>query len=214
MGRSRANFVQTGLTISILFCVFAWAQDKSPYFPIKVGREGPGITKFEADWFSKSLERMKEPRLPELAKDVSSEVYRIMILPTWGNPIVVRAQKHEGIYVLSARRLNGQGGYDPGKLVEAKEAELSMEDSKTLEGLVHELSFFQLSTGEKGIVGMDGDESILEGVSKGRYHVITRWTATYKTDERGLKTFLDVCRFLVDKSTLSERPKNKGHKLI
>ena len=73
---------------------------------------------------------MKEPRLHALVKDVNADAYRMMILPTWGNSIVVRVQRHGDLYSLSARRLDGQAGYDPGKLVEAKDIELSADDSK------------------------------------------------------------------------------------
>ena len=157
---------------------------------------------------------MREPRLPGLAKDVNAEVYRIMILPTWGKPIAVRVQRHGELYSLSARRLDGQGGYDPGKLVESKNSELSTEDSKTLEQLIQKVSFFQLPT-DDDVFGHDGDEWIIEGVSQGRYHVVVRWCAdSYDPEKRKLTAFLALCKFLLDKAALSEKPKNKAHKLI
>ena len=117
---------------------------------------------------------------------------------------------------LSARRLNGQAGFEPGNLVEEKDIELGAEDSKALEILVQNLNFFQFST-DDGVIGKDGDEWILEGVSWGRYHVAKRWCASasmYNPDKRGLTAFLALCKFLLNKSSLSERPMNKGHKLI
>jgi hypothetical protein len=157
---------------------------------------------------------MKEPRLPDLAKDANAEVYRLLILPTWGNSIAVRVERHDELYKLSARRLDGQAGYDPGKLVESKDIQLGADDSKTLADLIRNLNLFKLST-DDGVLGNDGDEWIMEGVSQGKYHVAQRWCATeYDPDKRGLKPFLALCKFLIDKSTLSERPKNKGQKLI
>jgi hypothetical protein len=159
---------------------------------------------------------MKEPRLPELAKDVNADVYRMMILPTWGNSIAVRVSRRGGSYRPSARRLNGQAGFDPGKLIEEKDIELGAEDSRALEVLLQNLNFFQFST-DDGVIGPDGDEWILEGVSWGRYHVAKRWCASasmYNPDKRGLTAFLALCKFLLNKSSLSERPMNKGHKLI
>jgi hypothetical protein len=157
---------------------------------------------------------MKEPRLPDFAKDVNVDVYRMMILPTWGNSIVVRVQKHGTIYSLSARRLDGQAGFEPGKLGEAKDFELNAEDSKALEQLIQNVSFFQLAT-DDGVLGADGDEWILEGVSQGKYHVAKRWCASsHNPNKRGLTALLALCKFLLDKSTLSERPKNMGHRLI
>jgi hypothetical protein len=198
----------------ILWCTLTGALTEGPYFPIKTKAGAEGITAFEAQWYSKSLERMKEPRLPDFAKEENVEIYRMMILPTWGNPIVVRIRRHEKLFSLSARRLDGQGGYDPGKLVETKDIELSTGDSRALEGLIQNLNFFQLSTNDD-VRGFDGDEWILEGVFQGKYHVVRRWCApSYNPDKRGLRAFLDLCRFLMDKSALSEGPKNKGHKLL
>jgi len=118
------------------------------------------------------------------------------------------------LYSLSARRLDGQGGYDPGKLVESKNSELSTEDSKTLEQLIQKVSFFQLPT-DDDVFGHDGDEWIIEGVSQGRYHVVVRWCAdSYDPEKRKLTAFLALCKFLLDKAALSEKPKNKAHKLI
>jgi hypothetical protein len=208
------NPVKTIILILALWCATALAFADDSYFPIKTKADGEGVSAFESKWYGKSLERMNEPRLPEFTKDVSADIYRIMILPTWGNPIVVRVQRHGELYSLSARRLDGQGGYDPGKLAESKDIELGADDSKTLGGLIQNLNFFQLST-EKDIYGHDGDEWIIEGVSRGKYHVVQRWCASsYNPEKRKLTAFLALCQFLLDKSTLSERPRNKGHKLL
>src|SRR6266480_2504144 len=202
------------LLVSALLCATASAVADDSCFPIKTKTGGEGVTEFESKWYGQSLERMKEPRLPEFAKDANAEVYRITVLPTWGNSIAVRVQKHGELYSLSARRLDGQAGYNPGKLVESKDIALGADDSKTLAVLIQNLDFFQIST-EDDVRGMDGDEWIIEGVSQGKYHVAVRWCApSYDPGKRKLTAFLALCKFLVDKSTLSERPKNKGHKLI
>ena len=190
------------------------ASTDGSYFPIKTKDGRDGLTKFEVEWYGKSLERMKEPKLPDLAKDANTEVYRMLILPTWGNSIVVRVQKHGDLYSLSARRLDGQAGYDPGKLVETKDFDLSADVSRSLETLIQNLKFPQLSMTDK-VRGFDGEEWVLEGVSEGKYHVVERWCATsYDPKKRGLTAFLALFRFLLDKSKLSERPANKGHKIM
>jgi hypothetical protein len=202
------------LLVPALCCALSWALTDEPYFPIKTKADPEGVTAFEAQWYGKSLKQMNEPRLPDLAKDLNAEVYRIMILPTWGNSIVVRVQKHGNLYSLSARRLSGQAGYDPGKLTESKDIELSADDSKALEALIQNLNFFQFPT-DDAVVGADGDEWIIEGVAQGQYHLVKRWCASeYDPKKRGLTTFLAFCRFLLDRAKLSERPKNKGHRLI
>jgi len=206
--------VNTLLLGLILSCTLTWASTDGPYFPIKTKAGEEGISKFEAEWYGKSLKRMKEPRLPDFTKDMSAEVYRMMILPTWGNPVAVRVQRRGGIYSLSARRLDGDGVYDPGKLVESKEIELSADDSTALQGLIQNLDFFNLST-DDGVYGNDGDESIIEGVSHGKYHVVQRWCASsYDPEKRGLTAFLKLARFLLRESELSQGPKNKDQKIF
>jgi len=92
-------------------------------------------------------------------------------------------------------------------LVESKNAELSTEDSKTLERLIQKVSFFQLPTTDDDVSGHDGAEWIMEGVSQGKYHVVVRWCAdSYDPEKRKLTAFLALCKFLLDKSTLSEGP--------
>jgi len=168
----------------------------------------------ESAGYDKLLERMNESQLSDFAKDIDAEVYRLMILPTWGNPIAIRVQRNGDLYSLASRRLDGQAGYETGSLVESKDVALSAVDSKALANLIQDLGFFQMST-DDGVHGFDGEEWILEGVSQGKYHPILRWSPTFENPEkRGLVAFLALCKFLVDKSNLSERPKNKGHRII
>ena len=210
----RQHLMKAAILISALCCAAALAYAADSYFPIKTKAGAEGVTEFESKWYGKSLERMSEPRLPKLVNDANVDIYRMMILPTWGNSIVVRVQRHGELYSLSARRLDGQAGYDPGKLVESNDIELGAGDSKTLSLLIRNLNFFQLAT-DDDLIGHDGEEWILEGVSQGKYHLVQRWCPTsYNPEKRGLTAFLALSKFLLDRSTLSERPKNKGHKLI
>ena len=205
----KAILVVSGLCYAM---TFAFVQNASD--PIKTASWVEGVTSVKAEWYGRCLGRMNEPRLPELVKDTNAEVYRLMILPTWGNAIVVRVQRHGEFYRLSGRRLDGQAGYEVGKLVESKDIELNSDDSKALGILIQNLNFFKLPH-DDNVVGNDGDEWIIEGVFRGKYHLIQRWSASEDNpDKRGLKPFLALCKFLIDKSTLSERPTNKGHKLI
>jgi hypothetical protein len=168
----------------------------------------------ESAGYDKLLMRMNESQLSDFAKDLDAEVYRLMILPTWGNPIAIRVQRNADLYALASRRVDGQAGYKVGSLVESKDVALSAEDSKALADLIQDLRFFQMSTIDSAH-GVYGERWILEGVSQGKYHLILRWSPTFENPKkRGLVPFLALCKFLVDKSNLSERPKNKGHKII
>ena len=185
------------------------------YFPIKESDGSAGLSRFAADWFSAVLKRMKEPSLLATTNSPNRQVYRLTIIPTWGNPVAFRAQRKENVFLLSSCRLSGEGGYDPGKLVESRDHALTQEDSIALDSLFTQLGFFDMPTEEVDVPGNDGEEWILEGVRDGRYHVIKRWSAsTHQTDKRHLKPFLALCKFLADRSSLAEPPKNLGHKLL
>ena len=164
--------------------------------------------------YSASVQRFKEVRLSEVVTDPQAEVYRVMIFPTWGNAISIRVQKHNGIYAVSARRLKGQAGFEIGNLTEEKDFDLTQADSRMLDDLIRKLNLFEMPSND-AVHGLDGDEWVIEGVSQGKYHFVERWCATdEKPEKRGLENFNVFCKFLVDKSKLSVRPTNKGHKLI
>src|SRR5271155_5834386 len=188
---------RTKLAVPILIalCVLAGPASAQSYFPIQTKPGQPGVTASQAQWYGKFLEKMKEPRLPEAASDATAVIYRLTILPTAGNPIAVRAQKLGTLFNLAARRLDGQGGSDPGKSAEEKDVQLSEADSSTLESTIAQLKFFEMPTDEH-LVGADGEEWILEGVAAGKYHVIHRWCASsHETQKRGLADFVALCKF-------------------
>lgn len=193
----------------VVGCAFA----DGPYFPIKTKAGEPGVSAFEAAWYGKCLDQMKEPRLPEAAKETNAVIYRMMILPTGGNPIAVRVQKLNGVYSISARRLDGKAGFYAGKLIEQKDIQLSEDDSRALDVLITNLNLFEMPTDDE-VVGLDGVECIVEGVSGGKYHVVERWCPdSYNSQERSLKAFNALCRFLVDRSGLAKSSENKEHRL-
>jgi hypothetical protein len=202
-------FLLGGLILGV-----AMGQKDGPRIPVKTKDSKEGVSEFEAKWYGGVLARMDEQRLSDLAKDKNAGAYRLIILPTWGNAITVRVEKKQTGFLLVSKRLNGQAGFDAGKLVETKDAQLSSEDGEKLRSLLAEVKFFETPT-EENVRGFDGDETVVEGVSGGKYHVLTRWCATtHDPKKRGLLAFNALCKFLIDKSKLSERPQNKGHELM
>jgi hypothetical protein len=206
--------MRTLLSIVFILCTTTLMRADKAYFPVKKADGDAGLTAFAAQWYSKSLARMKEPRLPEMAKDKTVIAYRLTILPTWGNPIAIRIQKEGDVYLISSKRLDGDGGYDPGKLVEQKNAKLANADASVLEALVVALRLFEMPTEDRFAMS-DGDEWVLEGVSDGKYHVINRCCPSGGSPrDRGLEPFIALCRFLIEKSGLSERPKSGRYELL
>src|SRR5580704_11444171 len=95
------GLVKTIILVSALWCATALAFGDDSYFPIKTKAGGEGVTAFEAKWYGKSLERMKKRRLPASARASTAAVSPSRIVPTWGNPIVVRVQRHGELYSMS-----------------------------------------------------------------------------------------------------------------
>ena len=214
MNNQAFSITRAVISIALFLSTTTLMHADKAYFPIRKSNGDAGLTAFEVQWYSKSLARMKEPKLPEMAKDKKVIAYRLTIPPTWGNPIAIRIQREGDVYLISSRRLNGEGGYDPGKLVEQKNAKLANADASALEALLVALRFFEMPT-EDGTVGCDGDEWILEGVSDGKHHVVQRWCPWSGSPKaRGIEPFLGLCRFLIEKSGPSERPKNGGRELL
>jgi hypothetical protein len=167
------------------------------------------ITPFEAEWFGKHLSRMEEPSLLEMAKGKAT-AYRFTLLPTWGNPVAVRLTLEGEAGDLEVRRLDGSGGYDPGKLAEKAVAKLTAADVKEFRALVAKADFWKMPTPEPK-PGMDGSEWILEGVEGGKYHLVVRWTANqYDPVKRKTADFVAVCEWMYRKSPLKEDSKNKA----
>jgi hypothetical protein len=201
--------MQVILRIALCFVFSATLIESYPQSPSKHGEAADFEKRCDA-----SLQRFKEVDLCQVAKNSEAETYRLMIFPTWGNAISIRVQKNAGIYAVSARRLDGQAGFQIGNLVEQKDSDLTPTDSKELDDLIAKVNLFEMPSDDE-FKGFDGDTWTMEGVSRGNYHFVERWCATkYNPKKRGLENFDALCKFLVDKSKLSVRPTNKGHALI
>lgn len=168
------------------------AQSSVKFLPID---EKHGISSFEEAWYGKALRAMEEQPLHTGATTTKGTVYRLTILPTWGNPVAVRLTVLDGKATIEGRRLNGQGGYEPGKLVERGVAPLSAEALATFEPLFAKLNFEKQSTRDP-TRGHDGSEYILERVAEGKHQVVVRWSPDSDTSKRGLTEFQAVAKWL------------------
>jgi hypothetical protein len=145
------------------------------YFPPDAFSERPEHHQFVVDWYSKHLRVMNEPML-YASLPQNREVYRFLLLPTWGRPAAVRVQSRPSDgYRLIATVLSGSGGYDPGVIQERKERSLHEEEWRGLKRLLREADFWEQPTRLQSL-GRDGEQWIIEGISGERYHVVDRWT--------------------------------------
>jgi hypothetical protein len=195
------------LTFAMLLGTLASA-GQSQVFPVdETGRAG--VTALESEWYGKVLTRLGESSLAASPANAIA-VYRFTVLPTWGNPVCVTLTKSNGVLSVRGKRLDGQGGYDPGKLVEDATVALTAEQAKEFAALFEKLNFTALTTRDKDR-GLDGSEWILEVVDRGQYHVVVRWSpAAYDPQKRGTVDFVNVCEWLYHVSPIQGDIRNKG----
>ena len=208
------------LTIALIStCAVAVAAE--PYFPMKGVSEQSGLSAFEAGWYTDCLRRLKEPSLLTQTNNSKGETYRLTIIPSFGNPVSIRVQENGGSYLLISACLTGQGGYDAGRLAERKRIRLDEADSRVVADKIRKLNLFEIPTNETPEVhGNDGEEWIIEGLRRGKYHVVRRWClSSYQTEKRRLQPILDLTDFLLTKSRLRhwpaeilQPPLNRGQK--
>ncbi|MBO9632420.1 MAG: hypothetical protein J7578_04835 [Chitinophagaceae bacterium] len=151
------------------------------YFPLK---EYPKdsvnvLDTFVNIWYSRMLSAMKEPVLANLEED--KEVIRFTWLRTFHHPVAIRIQKEKNKITLTAKVLNGAGGYEPGKIILNKTIKINEEKWKELQAGLGQIHFFKLPT-EIDELGFDGSEWILEVATKHNYHFIARWSPGPKSE--------------------------------
>lgn len=123
--------------------------------------------------------------------------------------MTIRLTVLEGKATIEGKRLDGQGGYEPGKLVEKGLAPLSAEALATFEQMFAKLNFDRQATRDP-IIGFDGSRYILERVTGGKYQVVVRWTPTSDTSKRGLTEFLALAEWLYRANPIKGDLTNKG----
>jgi hypothetical protein len=119
-------------------------------------------------------------------------------IPTFFNPIKIRVEKRKTEYILVAKRLSGQGGYEVGRLKTEKRRRLKPAEWQHFIALLTQAGFWEMPyADEKGEVEicLDGSEWVLEGVKGRRSHAVNR----YCPDE---KSFQAIGTYLVKLSGL------------
>jgi hypothetical protein len=146
--------------------LFIPTDSKQFYFPTD-------FDNFRNEWYSKHLFAMREPIL--FSDSSQTESYRFVWLRTFHNPIAIRIEKQQNIYLLTWKQCNGEGGYEPGQLTIAKQKQINDVTWENFKKLLNQIDFWNMST-EIESEGFDGSQWILEGKVVGKYHVVDRWT--------------------------------------
>jgi len=147
------------------------------YFPLDVFTDTAsfvGKDTFLVERYTQKLKALGEPSL--FNKDGSKEIYRMLWLRTFHNPIVIRIEKDQDSYRLYWKVSSGKGGYEPGELISYKSRQIEKSDWDKFQDLVDRIAFWNSETVEKGLHGDDGSRWIIEGVKGKDYHLTDRWT--------------------------------------
>jgi hypothetical protein len=145
------------------------------YFPNGTLDARPELHGPMAAWFSKCLWRMGEPSLVDLARYQDYHGYRFLWLRTFDEPVSVRLEIDQvGTGVLTSKKTSGQGGYSPGRLIDARSHSLSRQPVNAFLELLEKARFWK-SRAAPDDRGLDGAEWIIEGAKSGSYHVAHQW---------------------------------------
>jgi len=173
MGRRSWRF---GLVGAVLFMLAVSAAAQQSYFPDKAFSKDRRASNFKAEWYSSQLAALEEPSLLKMAGRSTTETYRFVWLRTFNHPVSVRLDVHrDGTGTLTTKVASGAGGYKPGKLVTNLARNLSKEETQRVIDRIERANLWSLP-GYLDKQGLDGSEWVIEGVSQGSYHVISRWS--------------------------------------
>jgi len=148
-------------------------------------------------WEKEILKRFKETRLEKLP-DSTDESYRLVLLPTFDAPVIVRVWRSGNERFLITKKLSGEGGFglkNFGKLSYEKKRPLTEEEWVTFVELLDQAYFWDMPSLDKDDVpAVDGAEWVVEGAKDKMFHEVNRITPNTE--------FRAVCNYLLKLSGL------------
>jgi hypothetical protein len=160
------------LLLLLLLALPCLGQD---YFPKACFSSREDLQQFTAGWYSSQLKALQEAPLFTEKIDPNVECYRFTWLRTFHHPAVFRldvGKDHLG--KLTIKVADGAGGYEPGKLIRNEIKELDERAVRSITARFRFSEFFKIPSYEENR-GLDGAEWVVEAVSDGKYHIVTRW---------------------------------------
>lgn len=168
---------RTFLALFILLGVSSLGVSQEPYFPPNTFGQGQWAES-EAGVNSFFLKRIEEPSLFTKAQSKSAEAYRFLWLRTFHYPIAVRVEvQPDGSSVLTIKVADGHSGFPHTvtKLIQNTSRSLTREETNAFRKKVRAEGFWNAATRDTGgPAATDCDGWILEGVSDGKYHIVSR----------------------------------------
>jgi hypothetical protein len=131
-------------------------------------------SRFRCGWYGSHLWSMEERPLYPPEPD-QFPVYRLLHLPTFSAPSMVRLTEGVDGWRVVCKRSDGWGGYAAGELVAVAEHDLTVLEVQQFLNKFDQCGFWDLPSYEK-CDSCDGTQAVVEGVNRGRYHVVDRWS--------------------------------------
>lgn len=144
------------------------------------------VDSFHLIWYSRFLYAMQEPLLYN--RQLNKLTYRFTWLRTFHNPVMIRIEKDTMGISLYWKVTDGQGGYEPGKIITNNKKELTSLEWNKFISIVNSTNFWEMK--REASFGEDGSEWILEGVEPTKYYVTSAWTPSKESDFYRLGDFL------------------------
>lgn len=146
------------------------------YFPDKIFNERDDLNAFTDEWYSKQLSALEEPSIYEQRNDDSQQVFRFTWLRTFHHPVSIRLRiRKDGTGLLYVKMTDGAGGYEPGRIKKNLMKDIDEESVKSFQKLLNNEGFWKLPSIQE-VIGCDGAQWIIEGLSNRRYHLVDRWS--------------------------------------
>jgi hypothetical protein len=153
------------------------------------------------------IKDFNEPELFAQQKGSGIQVFRLMILPTWGDWFLVRIEKDNESIQLIIKQLN----YRNRELVLDKKIPLTKEDFLYFEDLLVK-SEYQKMQKEDSFAGLDGEMWIMEASRPENYHIVARWSP--HTNKSIKKDFLILFYWAFNKANVQNLITNKGYSIF
>jgi len=193
----------------------AGQQDPDPELD-QVGRDcalqssllpGSGLDPFSASWYSTQLRAAEESPIEPTGRE-DAEVYRLLVLPSFTSPIIVRIERVGKRITYTTKRLSGQGGYEPGEIDSQASGTVSRADWIEFKRLMIAGEFWtrlshsemqylrreRCNQGDQSVcsVCFDGTRFVLEGTDESRYKVVDRHNAFEEPLESAVELLLAI----------------------
>jgi hypothetical protein len=166
------------------------------YFPAGTFDDSRGADAFRRAWYSRALAAMGEPSLS--GKTTDAETYRLLWIRTWDPPVAIRFVPNPTAIVLHVVELDGEGGYDPGKVSRSDSKRLGRDESLAVLRALEAADIWNVPTNDTRL-GLDGSQWVMEARRLDSYRVVDRWSP----EEGPYRSF---CELLIQKARVQLGP--------